>query len=100
MKYVAYVEVPLGFITTERMAQLPDKFADPNSPTERELRRFFAQAQDNLAESNSGSEAIMNSNVLIRTMGVPAEPTADAVMRAPSRADSKPLTIDQLPGFG
>ena len=67
MKYVAYIQIDLGSITTEEMAKLPDQFADPNKPANYELESYFSDRQQNLAESNTGSEKIANELILWST---------------------------------
>ena len=62
--YHAYVKVHLGAITTEEMKKLPNKFADPENPTHEELEEYFFPEQENLAGSNTGSEMIMNTDIL------------------------------------
>lgn len=55
-------------LTTDRIkknAWLSKQFADPENPTDAEVKKYFLGEQDNYAGCNDGSELLANADMTI-----------------------------------
>lgn len=81
MKFSAWTTVYVSSITTEEMAKLPNKFANPSDPTQDELEKYFGDYLYEMA-SNNGAENLANGYLEI-------EPDEDDVLGTPLTIKSK-----------
>lgn len=59
----------IAFVLTEDEIKndkwVRNHFNDPNNPTNKEVKKYFADIQDQYAGSNDGSELIANADLII-----------------------------------